>query len=231
MTQALSKRSWIAIAGWTAGLLLCTGTIIAVIMRPTPHRRVVKSTPAETIARRGIALPPPSGIDPPGLTLDYDASRDRSRMKLVVGPVAAIAPASFAVQPVTLTFTSEFAGRVRQPDDIERSVQCRAVATGRQQGFFAISSPPATFTAGTKTIHAKDAPTGVLPYKSVAAGGGFEERVSFRLRTEDLAAMTHGTEVTGAIGSVKLTLTAAQLASLREFAARIVTPPAAAPGG
>lgn len=204
--------------------LVAAGLVIgAIALMPSSKRHVsTKPTPKALLVAAGSDFPTPSSRVPAGLISAYDAAKNRTTMTLTLEAVAAACDqASMGVSTVTIAFISEFDGKSRDPNDPERSVKCMIKATGREQGFFAVSAPPATFTAGTLSFDAREPAKGVSVYHTKRELSGVAERVSVRLRTEDLVKAVHAGKLAAKVGVVRATLSPSQVDDLKEFVARL----------
>jgi hypothetical protein len=204
-------------------LALIGGTIGAFAFLWKPAKaRLPRPSPEAALAATGVSFPLPGPKPPAGLTVSYDKKEDQTTMQLEVSGLGHKGVSNYAISSVRLVFISEFKGRERSAGDPERSVKCVATARGSTAGFFAVSSPPARFSCCAGDFAARDPAKGVTLYKSkVAAGGGVEERVSCRVRTEDLVRAVGCPELHARFGALDLHFSQTQLQELREFVARL----------
>ncbi|MBS0197223.1 MAG: hypothetical protein JSR77_10740 [Planctomycetes bacterium] len=165
-------------------------------------------------------FPVSRGTLPRSLIIEYDAAKDRTQMKLALAGVTPAA-SQFKAGPLTLTFESQFKGKVRSTEVGELSVECVVTGVCGVAGALAPSSPPAEFTADGVVYKARPPVKGVSPYRSKAKSDGVHETLVFRVMTRDLVAMVKAREVSATLGGVSAKLNAAQIEDLREFAARI----------
>ena len=204
-------------------LALIGGTIGAFALFWKPAKvRVPRPSPEAVLAATGVSFPVPGPKLPAGLTVSYDEKEDQTTMQLAVSGLAHHGASSYGISSVRVVFTSEFKGRVRSATDPERSVKCVVTGRGTTPGFFAVSSPPGRFLCAAGDFDARDPAKGVTIYMSkVLATGGVEERVSCRVRTEDLVRAVGCSELNGRFGALDLRFSRAQLQELREFVARM----------
>lgn len=204
-------------------LALIGGTIGMSALFWKPSRvRVARPSPEAVLAATGVSFPEPGPKPPPGLTVSYDEHENQTTMQLEVNGLVHHGAASYGISSARLVFISEFKGRERRAGEPERSVKVVATARGTTPGFFAVSSPPGRFSSGAGDFDARDPVKGVTIYKSkVLAGGGVEERVVCRVRTEDLVRVTGSLELSVRFGAMNLRFSRAQVQELREFVARL----------
>lgn len=207
----------------TVALALIGGTIGAIGFLWKPAKvRTPRPSPEAVLAATGVSFPTPGPKLPAGLTVSYDEKEDQTTMQLELSGLAHKGAASYGITSVRMVFISEYKGRERRADDPERSVKCVATGHGSTAGFFAVSSPPARFSCAAGEFDARDPAKGVTLYKSKAsAAGGVEERVSCRVRTEDLVRAAGCAELNVRVGAIDVRFSQTQVQELREFVARL----------
>ncbi|MCX5691945.1 MAG: hypothetical protein NTV94_19485 [Planctomycetota bacterium] len=207
----------------TVAVALIGGTIGAIALLWNPAKaRVPRPSPEAVLAATGVSFPVPGPKAPAGLTVSYDEKDNETTMQLEVSGLSHKGASNYGIASVRMVFISDFKGRERRADEPERSVKCVATAHGSTAGFFAVSSPPARFSCTAGDFDARDPAKGVMLYKSKAMpGGGVEERVNCRVRTEDLVRAVGCAELNVRFGAIDVHFSRAQVQELREFVARM----------
>ena len=223
---ARSRRTWVLIAA----IVIATLSIGLVWTRLVPSfsspqreavaAKVEKAERKEKAAAE-YAYPVSTGTLPPAITVAFDEAKNRTRMTLTLNDLAASAASGYRIDHVELKMVSEFAGRDRDPEKGELSARCTLSLVSSTPGVLAPSSPPVVFTADGKALHAY-APTASNPgYHSKGKQDGSHESLIFLVPTHDLIRIAKGNVVTAKAGAVALSFSPGQLATVREFVARM----------
>lgn len=180
------------------------------------------ASPAETAARQekaaGLAYPDAGPTLPASVSIEYDQAKDRTRMTLELKGLRPQAPGA-RVGGAVMRLTSEFTGRERTVGEV--SVKGELKVESNASGVLAPSSPPGAFVVDGSRHSVRAWETGTSGYATKAAGALSREELRFRVPTRDLVKIASGGTVTGEFGLVKVELSAAQVAELREFVARM----------
>jgi hypothetical protein len=168
-----------------------------------------------------LAYPKSSGALPKTVQVRYDPTSDRTQMTLQFTGLRA---ASGGAGALTLTLTSSHKGKVRASDNPEGSVDASAVATSTSPGALAFAGSPGVIVVdGQPTDLIEPASGGA--YLSAPAQGGTEETVRCRIPTPAVVAAANAATGGGGVvlrfGGKEFALSPAQIADLREFAARL----------
>jgi hypothetical protein len=223
-TQA-RRRRWLI-----AGVALVGAALAVGYTRLAPSeaaaQRAAQATKAAAAERKQKAAalydyPASSGSLPGSITIAYDGAKDRTRMTLALDGLNASAPSNYRLGRVGLTLVSEFPGRTRDPERGELSARCTLSVVADSPGALAPSSPPAQITADTRALHAY-APSATDPgYHSKHRADGAHESLVFLVHTRDLITSAKARRVALKAGAVTVSLSPEQLASVREFVARM----------
>lgn len=183
--------------------------------------RVGQGTPAVLAAKqeRAAALAyPEAGALPGSLKVEYDETKDRTRMMLTLTGVEAWADGA-RLSSVKLELASRYSGREREVGEL--SVQVELTVVSSVAGVLATASPPGEWTVDAATFAAKAVEAGESGYRSVSKADGWHERLAFHVPTRDVLTMATGRAVSGVFGKVRVRLSGAQVREVREFAARM----------
>lgn len=238
MTPTTNTGKQALLVGGAATLLLLAGVGYALLAggggatRAKPAHGFAPKAGEPTAKEKRVAemaYPASSGALPGTITSVFDPVKNRTKLTASFKDVRVAGPAGTRISGAELKVVSQFEGAERKPGQGELSVQCVLSLDTSMPGVLAPSSPPGEMLADGKPIKLRVSMPGESGYKSKPKNGGSHESLAFRLGTPDLLAIVKSKSVTGTLAGASFALTPAQLADLREFAARMN--PASASGG
>ncbi len=166
-----------------------------------------------------LNYPGSTGRTPEGMTSSYDHARDRTKLTLKLSPIRIRSSGNFRASEVELKFTSEYHGTSRPKDIAESSLTGILIARVDSAGVLATSGSPGTFIADAEPIEAKPASKTKNGY-SLSRGSNVEA-MSFKVDVKDFLKICEAKSVTAKFGLLDIELSPAQIADLRELAARL----------
>lgn len=169
----------------------------------------------------GLTYFVPTGKPTESISTAFDQATGRTRMTVTLRNLSIAGAGSYKARDAEVRLTSSFKGTVRKPTKGEASVDGAMSVHSNLPGLLAPSVPPGTFQIDGQQITTRRLSKSGQDYTSARSEGGVFESLAFKLDTRGLLALGAAPSARARFGLLEVTLSPAQIADLREFAARM----------